>query len=191
MADADTAREQAREILSGGRYQDSSVPRPFKGVLDWIGDRLEDVGDWFAGLFDGVDGAVPGGSGVTWIVLGILVAIAAVLVARAGIQRRTRTAAERAADALPDALDPRALEREADAAERAGDYERAVRLRFRAGVLRLDLGESETTGAIAAELGSGPFDRVGSDHDAIAYGGREASEEDAESARSGWKEVLR
>ena len=34
--------------------------------------------------------------------------------------------------------DPAVLEREADEAERGGAFERAVRLRFRAGVLRLD-----------------------------------------------------
>ncbi len=191
MADATSAREQAREILSGGRYRDTQVPRPFKGPVQWVGDRLEDVGDWFSGLFDDVDGALPGGSWLVWILLGIAVAVAAALVARAGVRRREARAAAGLADAAEPVASPRDLEREADAAERAGDFERAVRLRFRAGVRRLDLGESETTGAIAAQLSDAAFDRVGSDHDAIAYGGRPAEASDAACAREGWREVLR
>ncbi len=192
MADAAGAREQAREILSGSRYHDASVPRPFKGTLDWIGNRIDDVGNWFSGVFDGLDGALPGGGWVVWILLAIAVAVAAVLVSRSAIRRRARASAEARAEA-ERAVDPRDLEHEADAAERAGDFERAVRLRFRAGVARLDLDvpEAQTTGAIAATLHDPVFDRIGTDHDEIAYGGREAHERDAEVARDGWREVLR
>ena len=38
----------------------------------------------------------------------------------------------------PAELDPKTLERQADAAEASGDLEAALRLRFRAGLLRLD-----------------------------------------------------
>lgn len=190
MADAAGAREQAREILADGRYQETSVPRPFRGVLGWAGDRIQDVGSWFTGLFDDVDGALPGGIWVTWVVLGVLVAVAAVLIARAAIRRRVEAAEATAASERAAESDPRVLEREADAAERAGDFEHAVRLRFRAGVLRLDR-ERDTTGAIAADLHDPDFDRIGDEHDRIAYGGRPASDADASSSREGWREVLR
>ena len=52
-------------------------------------------------------------------------------------------------------------------------------------------GAARTTGAIAEQLHSPVFDRLGDDHDAIAYGGRAAEEDDASAAREGWREVLR
>ncbi len=88
------------------------------------------------------------------------------------------------------------LEREADRAERDGEWERAVRLRFRAGLLRLDdrrviaYRPSLTTGEVARSVGSPAFREVGERFDAIAYGGRTAEREDAEHARRGWAEVL-
>ena len=62
------------------------------------------------------------------------------------------------AAAVPEADDPQALERAAEAAERDGEWERAVRLRFRAGLLRLDRRKvlvyrpSLTTGEVARAL---------------------------------------
>ncbi len=186
---ADEAREQAREILSRPRYQDAEVPQPFKQPLRWAGDRLEDAGRWLSGGFDDVDGLLPGGAVVVWVVLGVLVVALAAWVARLLIRRRV--AVPRAPRVEPAAAqDPRALEREADAAERAGEWERAVRLRFRAGVLRL-AAQSKTTGEIAAEAGSPAFDAFGPEFDAIAYGGREAGQDDARDAREAWDEVLR
>ena len=40
VADADRARDEARRILDGDRYQARDVPRPLEGVLRWLGDRL-------------------------------------------------------------------------------------------------------------------------------------------------------
>jgi hypothetical protein len=97
---------------------------------------------------------------------------------------------------LPPAEDPRALEQEADHAERDGDWERAVRLRFRAGLLRLDRRHlieyrpSLTTGEVARAVGTPAFAEIGERFDAIAYGGRPAEEEDAHAARSGWRTIL-
>ena len=71
-----------------------------------------------------------------------------------------------------------------------------MRLRFRAGLLRLDANDvlvyrpSLTTGEVAAAVSLPSFHRVGSDFDAIAYGGREAHEQDARASREGWQRVL-
>src|SRR5262249_54397828 len=48
QVDPDQARDQAREILDGRRYKPAGVPRPFEGTLDWLGDRLRPIGDFFS-----------------------------------------------------------------------------------------------------------------------------------------------
>ena len=173
----DEARAQAREILAEPRFEGADVPRPFAGALEWLGDRLQPLADWL----DDLGRDVPGGPIALWTVLAGLVIVVAAVVTTTTIRRRA-VAIERArAAARPAAEDPRALEREADRAERDGDWERAVRLRFRAGLLRLDRGRlieyrpSLTTGEVARAVGSRAFAEVGERFDAIAYGGRPAA----------------
>ena len=131
--DPDEAREQARDILEQRRYQPEKVPRPFEGPLEWLGDRMRPIGEFF-------DDLVSSGPGRVLLALGFvtLVAVVAVTIAR----RRSRAGAAvgrgRGRDSVEQSLDPARLEREADAAERRGDLDRALRLRFRAGLLRLD-----------------------------------------------------
>ncbi|MEA2168491.1 MAG: hypothetical protein QOF76_1791 [Solirubrobacteraceae bacterium] len=189
MPDASAAREQAREILAEKRYRPTDVPRPFKKPLDWLGDRLNSVGDWFGRRIDDLDGVLPGGGWVVWAVIGLGVAVTAFVIARSAIGRSV-SGLGRSAGTGVARVDPADLEHEAAEAERAGDFEHAVRLRFRAGVLRLERGEGETTGEIAASLESPVFDALGADHDAIAYGGRPAGSQDADTARSDWPRVV-
>ena len=58
---------------------------------EWLGDRIEDVGDWFGGGFDDVDGALPGGAWVVWLLVAVGVAALAVLVAARGDRARVRS----------------------------------------------------------------------------------------------------
>ncbi len=197
MADTSAAREQAREILSQRRFAGSDVPRPFEQPLRWLGERVDDAGQWLGGLFAGVDGALPGGSWVVWVLIALAVAGLAVLLSRLVIRRRAAIGFGPApGPGAPPRPAPAELEREAAAAERDGDYEAAVRLRFRAGVLRLeqqrvlDPEVLRTTGEIGAALGSEAFDSLGTAFDAIAYGGRPAAAGDARAARERWSAVL-
>ncbi len=95
-----------------------------------------------------------------------------------------------------DSLDPDELERAAAAAERAGDLDHAVRLRFVAGVLRLDRAgvityrSSLTTGQLRSRVPSGAFAELAGAFDEIAYGGRPAVEDDIRTATEGWPRVL-
>lgn len=167
------------------------MPRPFETPLDWLGDRVQELGTWLVERFGDVDGVLPGGVWVVWVLLVALVGVLGFLAARAVVVRRATEGFGSARRCLvTEGEDPAELERAADAAERAGRWEESVRLRFRAGVLRLDA-EASTTGAIAAELHSPDFDRLGASHDAIAYGGSPATAADAEAARAGWKAALR
>jgi hypothetical protein len=187
------SRELAREVLSDRRYQGTDVPRPFADAFEWLGERLEPLQRWFDGL--GAD--VPGGPIVLWLLLAAIVLLTATAVTGTTIRRRAIAIEQARRAALPAAEDPRALEREAERAERAGDWERAVRLRFRAGLLRLDRREvlayrpSLTTGEVARAVRSPAFAEIGERFDAIAYGGRQAERADAEAARRGWDQLLK
>ena len=74
--------------------------------------------------------------------------------------------------------DPRALDRRADAAEAAGDLETALRLRFRAGLLRLDAARRDrfrpsiSTYEVRRALHSEDFDALAATFDDVVYGGR-------------------
>ncbi len=190
--DAAQARAHAREILRERRFRGSGVPRPFARVIRWLGDRLQPVSDFI----DDLALRVPGGRPLVFLILSALVLLAAAGLARGSIRRRAAATVRAARARAPTRDDPAALEREADRAAANGEWETAVRLRFRAGLLRLDARAlieyrpSLTTGEIAAAVGSPAFSRVGADFDAIAYGGRAAGQDDEAASREGWQRVL-
>ena len=186
------ARAQAHAVLDDARFKGAGLPRPLEKPLAWLSDRLEPVID----RINDLGGGVPGGPPVAWTLLAILVLLLASMVTSTSIRRRAIAIEREQAAAVPEADDPHALERAAGEAEREGQWERAVRLRFRAGLLRLDRRKvlvyrpSLTTGEVARTLKVPAFDEVGSRFDEIAYGGREAEREDAEASQQGWKDVL-
>ncbi len=189
--DPTEARRRARGILGDRRFRTDPAPRPLRGPLRWLGDRLRPIGHAIARAFD----AIPR---VLWFALAaVAVALAIVAIVRA--VRRRRSAASTAVPARlmgePDD-DPAALERAADEAERNGYLDRAVRLRFRAGLLRLGqrgairYRTSVTTGEVQRVLGSATFDELARTFERIAYGGQDAVPVDAAAARRDWPRVL-
>jgi hypothetical protein len=186
-------RQDAARILSGRRFQESEVPRPFRGFLQWIQDRFGFV----ARPFEWVAERIPGGRFTMWLLLSLAAIALAVVVAQRTAQRRAGRALVRAREGrYAKVTDPRELERRADEAERRGDLEGAVRLRFRAGLLRLGrkdvipLRESLTSGQVRRLVRLQEFDRLARDHDEIAYGARSARSDDADAARTGWPVVV-
>jgi hypothetical protein len=191
--DPDAARREAQRILGDRRYRSDPAPRPFRAPLRWIGDRLHGVLDWLGRVFDHVPALL-------WLALGIAVVIA-VLVRVVVVSRGRRvTGGARGTgggfdgDAEHENAD--ALERAADDAERDGDLERAVRLRFRAGLLRLgDRGTiqyrpSVTTSEVRNTLGSETFDDLAETFERVTYGGSPAARPDVDAARRDWPAVL-
>ena len=188
----DQAREEARRILAERRFHGTSLPRPFHGILDWLSRHLHFV----ASGWDWLKAAV-GGADVLWAILGALVVGIAVFAASRLASRRAgfeALAAERGSRGRVE--DPAALERLADEAERRGDLEIAVRLRFRAGLLRLTHARalpgrpSLRTGEARAALHSVRFDALARDFDEIVYGRRAPSADDVAAARNEWPRVL-
>jgi len=186
------AREQARQILSERRFHGTSLPRPFHRVFSWLADRLHFVArgwDWLA--------AKLGGHLVLWALVGaVVLALAALLAVRLAKRRAEVEALGIGRRARGRSEDPAELERLADEAERRGDLEVALRLRFRAGLLRLGraralpLRPSLRTQEARRTLGSARFDRLARDFDEVVYGGRPPREADVEAARSEWPQVV-
>jgi len=192
------SREQARAVLRQRRFAPASVPRPLHGPLERLGRVLRPVRRTAARLLDRLDGLLPGGRSVPWSIIGGLVLLMALLGTRRLVGRRTAllaSAQQSRAQELKGA-DPRDLEREAEAAQRDGRYEDAVRLLFRAGLLRLDargvitFRPSMSSGEVSRALRSEDFDRLASRFDAVVYGGATAAPDDAGLARERWRAVL-
>jgi hypothetical protein len=147
---------------------------------------------------------MPGGAvsgDVTLAVIALVLVAAVTFVAVRYHQGRARRAAANRVPGPGDvpgaaAAGPGELERRAADADRAGDHDLAVRLRFAAGLLRLDaaraitLRPSLTSGEVGRTLRNDTYNSLARTHDAIAYGGRHASEQDAESARRDWPAVV-
>jgi hypothetical protein len=185
------ARADAARILSERRFRGSSVPRPFHGALAWLGRELRRAWSPFRRL----ERWLPGPT--FWIVLGgIVVALAAWLARRLG-QRRGAAALDRLArEREARGKSARELEREAAEAEARGELELALRLRFRAGLLRLARAEaipareSLTNAQLRRLLDSAAFARLADDFDEVVYGERTPSPDDVERARTEWPRVL-
>jgi hypothetical protein len=186
--DPGEAREQARLVLEGDRYQARDVPRPLRGVLRWVGERVEDVAE---PLVDAV--STPVGLAVALLAVA---ALTVVLVTT--LVRRRNGVADQAAHARRAArsLDPATLEQEADQAEADGDLDAAVRLRFRAGVVRLEQAGvvparvDATTARLVGRVGVPAFAPLARSFDEVAYGGRHATPDDVAAARRDWPEVV-
>jgi hypothetical protein len=193
VAETEDPAGDAREITSGRRFHETPVPRPLHGTLTWLGQKLR----WFHKPFDWLSRRVPGGSGALGVILSALVVCGAVVVASRLARRRAGAAIERSQRLRqPGEPDPARIEAEADEAERQGDLERALRLRFRAGLLRLARADaipperSLTSGDVRRALHLAEFDGIAASFDEVVYGRRPASAEKVAASREAWRAVL-
>jgi hypothetical protein len=182
------ARREAHRILGERRFHGSKLPQPLHGVLHWLGQKLGFIGRWW----DALARHVGGQDVLWWIVGGVVVALALVFAIRLA-KRRVRAEANVAAlQRAERSLDPRELERLADEAERRGDLEIALRLRFRAGLLRLARADrlparaSLRTHEARHILRSQRFDRLARSFDEVVYGRRPVEQHDLQLAREEW-----
>lgn len=190
---AAAARDDARRILDGRRYDRSPVPRPFRGVLRRLGGWLRPVTGPLGRLWS----AVADNAAVA-LVAGLAVLAASSVVTARLIRRRTsaglRRGRVRGASGRRD--DPDELDRLAERAEAAGELAWAVRLRFRAGLLRLHLAgaivdrPALTTGELTRHLPLPHLPALTAAFEEVAYGGRPATAVDVEAARADWPRVL-
>ena len=160
-------------------------------AVRWLFDQLRRL------LFNPVNHAAHAsfGSATNAVFVGfvaVLVGVVAVVWVR-----RTRPGTEDAGQPGPRSRAARvaALLDRAKAARAAGDLDLALRLRFEAGLERLeDRGVVEgrttlTTGELAARLSSPGFDELASVHTLVAYAGVPATTDDVTEAFERWPEV--
>lgn len=201
-----SARQQARDILAKPPYRTtpSHTPRPLAGVLHAIGRALNAAlgrpAQWlYHHLLLHIGHGFRSAFGGWWIVVVGVIAVglgvaAGVLIVR----RRTRISAREVTSGPigPTAADPDDLDRRAATAEGSGDHETAVRLRFRAGLLRLQRKgvivnqDAETGRQLSERLHSPTFDALAGRLEMIVYARDPATPADAATARTEWPRVL-
>jgi len=194
--DPEAARRVAEEILADPRYHPRQAPRPFAGFFRRIGELLVDP---ITRFFGAIGDLLPSVGSPPWVALAVAVVVVAVIltVRLSAARGRQRFGQRRSAGMLDgEGLAADELERRADEAERHGDLDTALRLRFQAGLGRLDeagvvrLRPGLTNGAVSRTLRSPDFDGLANDFDEVAYGGRPATTGDVTTARSTWPAVV-
>lgn len=190
----DEARGRARTVLDAEKFQQSEVPKPFKGALEWLADRLRPVGRFFTRLVEPIL-ALPGGAFILGTALGAVAAVALTWLVGRRSRAAVRTAGVRGS-LVDAAADPVDLVRRAEEREQAGDFDGAIRLRYQAGLIRLVRADrlilrADTTAADAAhQVGHPAMDAITSDFEEIVYGNRGATVADVSHARQRWADLL-
>lgn len=200
--DSDDLQARAEAIVSGSAYTgeresfltDNPVTRFIDEVMQRIRDWLSPSGEVSTGTpTTQVDPLRPS---YGWLLLAAMLVLAVVV---AAVIARRRLGAEidqqRAID-VERRGDAAELEDLANAAEAAGRFQDALRLRFRAGLMRLDdldviaYDPALATGAIRSAVGMGEFDTVASQFERVAYSDYVPQRTDVTSHQQGWQTVL-
>jgi hypothetical protein len=188
------ARQQAAAILRESRFHQSGLPRPLYGVFRVLGGWLAPVGNWLIGVFSAVGRFLVDNP----VIFAVLALAVVVLGATSAVTLRRRRVLHRmlVRASLTSADDPDELRRLAEQAEVAGDGAGAVRLYFRAGVLRLQRGgrlpdrASLTIGEARRRMHSSEFEAAARSFESVVYGLRPASASDVLAAKRSWFEPL-
>jgi hypothetical protein len=187
-------RQQAAAILRESRFHQSGLPRPLYGVFRVLGGWLAPIGNWVLSVVADLARFLADNIEIV-VILALAVVVFGALSAVSLRRRRVlRRSANRASLAAGD--DPFELRRLAEEAEAAGDGAGAVRLYFRAGVLRLQLGgrlpdrASLTVGEARRRMRSAEFEQAARSFESVVYGLQPASAMDVTSAKRSWLEPL-
>lgn len=197
--DAAEVAAQIRKVLSDPKYpvdQRNWLERLlepidlwFRRLLAWVFDLAERFLSWLLSLFER--------SPLRWtavVIFLIAVGVAATLLAR----RRSREIERQSTieRILALGLDPAELEALAAAAHSAGDFAEEIRLRFVAGLLRLDaagmidFAPGLANGSISQRLADPTFDQLSAQFDAVVYGKIPVDDSDAARATDWWNTLL-
>ncbi len=191
MTDRERVAEAIERILSAPKYGRRESQSMFSSFWDRIWRNLL---EWLDSIVSGL----PGGPRLFFTALGLLALILiAWAVFRLGARRNRQLEAQLKLERRQvHRFDPAQLERQAESASREGNFREAVRLRFLAGLLRLDEQKvisyrpGLTGGEVAEVIDDDRYELLASAFDEIVYGDRLANATDDQSARQGWTRVL-
>ncbi len=188
-SDPGAAAETARRILGQSKYEVSG-----EGFLDRIGALLL---AWIDRFLDWLTSALGGPTNTALVVIGVVVL--------AGLAAFTFLARRRSATLdqeltlerlIAEGGDPSEYEKSAVTAAARGSFDEALRYRFLAGLLRLDLTgritfrPGLTTGEIADTLSDIRFDHLTDVFNDVAYGGRHVDAETYADSAATWADLL-
>jgi hypothetical protein len=187
--DAGIAGDTARRVLEQTKYEIAG-----EGFLDRIGALFL---AWLDRFFDWLSSALGGPTNTALVVIGVVVLVG--MAAFTYLARRRSSALEEELSLerlIAEGGDPADLERSAENAAIHGLWDEALRYRFLAGLLRLDLSgritfrPGLTTGEIATSLSDERFDHLMDTFNDVAYGGRHADEDSYGESIALWSELL-
>lgn len=187
--DTGAAVETARQVLGRSKYDVGG-----EGFLDRLGALII---AWFDRFLAWLSSALGGPTNTALVVIGVVVLIG--LAAFTFLARRRSAVLEQEFSLerlIAEGGDPAEFERSAGEAAARGAWDEALRFRFLAGLLRLDLSgrisfrPGLTTGEIAASLSDERFDHLVDVFNDVAYGGRHVDESAYRSSVDGWNELL-
>jgi len=191
VVDSERLRDEAERILAQRRYR--AQPTASESFGEWLEQIWYGFVEFLARIADLIGGPL-----VLGLLLLLVVVILAVLVSHNLGKRRAREIELRILreHVLARGADPADLEREALTAASNADYSTALRLTFRAGLLRLDesgrirFWPGLTSAEVAELLASTQFEALARRFDEVVYGHRIASADDFSQARQGWDGLL-
>ena len=187
--DAGSAVETALRVLGQSKYEVGG-----EGFLDRFGALIL---AWFDRFLAWLSSALGGPTNTALVVIGVVVLVG--LAAFTFLARRRSSTLEEEFSLerlIAEGGDPADFERSAEGAAARGAWDEALRFRFLAGLLRLDLSgritfrPGLTTGEIAASMSDERFDHLVDVFNDVAYGGRHADEASYRSSVQMWTEVL-
>jgi hypothetical protein len=188
--DVDEVARQVGDILSQSRYGADRPETWWERVRRQIRETLA---RWFISLAAAVGGNVPAALILVALVVGLALVVSLTLGRRRADDMLRSASLERL---IAEGGDPAQLERQSEEAAERGDHAAAIRLRFMAGLLRLDQQDRITFRAgtlnfeVSSTLGSETFDRLWAQFDEITYGDRPASAGDHLEAVRSWATLL-
>jgi hypothetical protein len=188
-ADAGPAVETARQILGQSKYEVGG-----ESFLDRFGALIV---AWFERFLAWLSSALGGPTNTALVVIGVVV-LAGLAAFTFLARRRSATLEEEFSleRLISEGGDPSEYERSAESAASRGAWDEALRFRFLAGLLRLDLAgritfrPGLTTGEIAASLADERFDHLVDVFNEVAYGGRHVDETAYRSSTDAWDSLL-
>jgi hypothetical protein len=195
---ADDARRLVVDILDDPRF----TSRQSENILNRIGRALsgyvQRAINWFNRTVLGVGEDSTGGRFLFWTIITLIILIGAAFVASRLAKRRSASLAiERSTGRKEqEAESPEALELRAAAALERRQHEEAIRLYYRAGLIRLgrrgaiEYEPSLTSGEVADMIRLAVFDHIAQTFDGVAYGRRTSDADQVTAARADWEKLL-